>query len=166
LPPGRPWVLLVAGRDHDPGAPYERQCRERADQPDLAGRVRFVGYLEDPAPFYRAVDVAVVPSLEEPMGRIPLEAAAYARPSVAFATGGLPDVVRDNQTGWLVPTGDWAALAAVLDRLRDDPRPDVGEAARAWVEEAANPACYTARLVALYRRLLGRVTAPAAPVAG
>ena len=68
------------------------------------------------------------------MGRIPLEAAAAARPSLAFATGGLPDVVREGVSGLLIPTGDWGQLAEALGRLAEDPLPEVGRTARGWVE--------------------------------
>lgn len=163
LPPGRPWHALIAGRDNDPGAPYERLCRDRAARPDLAGRVQFLGYLEDTAPFYRAIDLAVVPSHEEPMGRVPLEAATFARPSVAYAVGGLPDVIRDGESGWLVPAGDWSALADALDRYLEDPHPGMGRTARAWVEEAADPVRYARWLTDIYHELLGRGTGASDP---
>ena len=153
LPGERPWHLLVAGRDPNAGAPYEQLARQRAEQPDLAGRVHFLGFLEDPAPFYRAIDLAIVPSRQEPLGRVPLEAAAFARPSVAFAVGGLVDTIRDGQTGWLVPAGDWPALTATLNGFLTEPAVEFGTAARAWVEQTAEPAAYARRLAGLYQQL-------------
>jgi glycosyltransferase involved in cell wall biosynthesis len=164
--PTRRWRLLVAGRDPEPGANYEKRCRERAEQPDLAGRVQFLGFLEDTASFYQAIDLAIVPSQEEPLGRVPLEAAAWARPSLAFAVGGLPDVVQHGETGWLVPAADWAALAQALVRFLEQPDPEIGEAARAWVEQAANPAQYAQRLAAFYGRLTGKGDRAASPSMG
>jgi glycosyltransferase involved in cell wall biosynthesis len=114
-----------------------------------------LGFLDDTTQFYRAIDVAVVPSLAEPLGRVPLEAAAHARPSVAFAVGGLPDTIRDGVTGWLVPAEDWPALTAALDGLVSDPVSEVGTAAREWIEQVANPARYARRLAAIYHRTFG-----------
>jgi glycosyltransferase involved in cell wall biosynthesis len=151
----RPWHLVIAGRDPNPGAPYEALCRDRAAGPDLAGRVSFLGFVDDTTEFYRAIDVAVVPSLAEPLGRVPLEAAAHGRPSVAFAVGGLPDTIRDGETGWLVPAEDWPGLSAALDRLLSGSSPEVGSAARDWVEQVADPAAYARRLAAMYHRTLG-----------
>jgi glycosyltransferase involved in cell wall biosynthesis len=149
----RDWQLLVAGRDPSPGAPHEALCLERARHLGIAERVRFLGFLNDADAFYHAVDLAVVPSLAEPLGRVPLEAAAFARPSLAFAVGGLPDTIRHGETGWLIPP-EAAALREALLAFLDDPHPRTGEAARAWVEQVADPHRYAARLAGLYRRLL------------
>jgi glycosyltransferase involved in cell wall biosynthesis len=156
LPKNRRWTVLIAGRNNQPGSTYEQQCRDRADRPDLSGRVHFLGFLDDTTAFYRAIDVAVIPSQEEPMGRIPLEAAAHSRPSVAFSVGGLPDVVLNGETGWLVPANDWGALANRLTELFDEDHAKVGIVARDWVEKASDPDCYARWLADLYRELLHR----------
>lgn len=162
----RPWRLLVAGRDPDPAGRYEALCRRRAAQDDLAGRVQFVGFLDDTEAFYRAIDCAVVPSLEEPLGRIPLEAGAMNRPAIAFDVGGLIDVIRHAETGWLVPPADWQALREALTQFLDHPTPEMGEAARSWVERVADPASHTQQLSALYARLMNRPpAADAGPIA-
>lgn len=161
LPRERPWLALIAGRDNDPGAPYEKLCRERAACPDLVGRVHFLGYLDDLTPFYRAIDVAVVPSLEEPMGRIPLEAASFSRPSLAFSVGGLPDVIQDRKTGWLVPANNWSALTDAMSNVTNGGVSEFGIAAREWVEEVADPVRYAHWLANLYRDLLPTRTSAA-----
>jgi glycosyltransferase involved in cell wall biosynthesis len=148
------WQLAVAGRDPRPGAPCETECREQVRRLGLDERVRFLGFLDDVAAFYDAVDVVVVPSLEEPLARVLYEAAAQVRPVVAYATGGLPEAIRHGETGWLVPRGDIAALRDCLrDRLEQSDA-IVGLAARAWVESAAAPGPYAAKVVDLYKRLL------------
>ncbi len=153
LPRERPWLALIAGQDNEPGAPYEKRCRERAARPDLSGRIRFLGYLDDLTPLYRSIDVAVVPSLEEPMGRIPLEAASFSRPSLAFSVGGLPDVVQDQKTGRLIPANDWSGLTDAMANLIDGGVADMGIAARSWVEEVADPVRYARWLADHYREL-------------
>ena len=65
--------------------------------------------------------VVLVPSRDEPFGLVALEAAHMARPVVAAAVGGLPEVVRHGRTGMLVPVDDAGALAAAAKTLIDDP---------------------------------------------
>jgi glycosyltransferase involved in cell wall biosynthesis len=149
------WQLVVAGRDPRPGAPYEQLCRQRAEQLGLGARVRFLGFQDDVATFFEAIDVAVVPSLEEPLGRVPLEAGAHGRPSIAFATGGLPETIRHGATGWLVPHGDVSALRDALARFIEEPDDCMGLEARRWVEAVADPRRYVEQLAELYRGLLG-----------
>jgi glycosyltransferase involved in cell wall biosynthesis len=83
-------------------------------------RVRFTGFRPDVAEAIAELDVLVVPSLAEPFGTVAAEAAAAAVPVVATRVGGLPEVVRDGETGLLVAPGDPDALAAAVGRLLDD----------------------------------------------
>lgn len=148
------WHLAIAGRDHRPGVPYETACRERIGRLGLGDRVTLVGFLDDVGPFYRAIDVAVVPSLVEPLGRIPLEAASYARPAIAFAAGGLEETIRDGETGWLVPPEDWDALGCTLKGFLSCPLGPHGPAARRWVETVVEPGNYARKVKSLYETLL------------
>ena len=77
-------------------------------------RVEFCGVLTNPAPAIAAADVIVLPSRREGLPVVVLEAFALERPVVASNVGGTPAVVRDGDTGWLVPPEDPAALAAAL----------------------------------------------------
>jgi glycosyltransferase involved in cell wall biosynthesis len=72
------------------------------------------------------MDVFVLASREEGIPNALLEAMAAARPSVATAVGGTPEVMEDGATGWLVPPRDPEALAAALEAALSDP----AEAAR------------------------------------
>lgn len=70
---------------------------------------------------YSAADVFVIPSLQESFGQTVIESLACGTPVVGFASGGIPDMVRPGQTGWLAPTGDTNALReAIVIALRDD----------------------------------------------
>ena len=78
--------------------------------------------------------VGIVPSVwPDPCPQVTMEAMAMAKPVVASATGGLTDLVRDGESGLLVPPGDAAALRDAVQRLVDDPglRVRMGEAGRA-----------------------------------
>lgn len=154
LPRSAKWTLLVAGRDPNEGAPHEALCRQHVAQRGFQDRVKFLGFLNDVKPFYRAIDVAIVPSLKEPLGRIPLEAASYAKPSIVFAVGGLPETVRDGQTGWLVPAGDVPALSRSLSNSLEAPSEEYGRNARAWVETISDPHQYAEKIASIYKELL------------
>jgi L-malate glycosyltransferase len=86
----------------------------------LEGRVLLAGARRRVAPWLEASDVLVLPSREEGMPVAALEAMAHGRAVVATAVGGTPEVVRDGETGCLVPPGDAVALAAALERVARD----------------------------------------------
>jgi glycosyltransferase involved in cell wall biosynthesis len=69
---------------------------------------------------YSAADVFALPSLQDNLPNTALEALACGTPVVGFAAGGVPDVVRDGETGWLAPPGDVDGLRAALKRLLAD----------------------------------------------
>src|SRR5205807_8725782 len=80
----------------------------------------FLGTRDDIPVCLAALDLFVLPSLNEGMGRALVEAMAMGRPVVATRVGGIPDVVTDGATGLLVPPRDDRALAdAILTLLRD-----------------------------------------------
>lgn len=71
---------------------------------------------------YAASYVVVLPSLMEGFGLTLLESMAASKPCVASSVGGVPEIVRDGETGILVPPGDSSALAEALSRLLADPK--------------------------------------------
>jgi len=104
------------------------QCRDL----DISAKVTFLGWQRDLDPVYRRWDVFCMPSLEEGFGLAALEAMASGLPVVATSVGGLPEIVEDGVTGFLVPPSDPQALAANLRTLlRDGSRKQtMGTAAR------------------------------------
>lgn len=131
-------VGVVAG-DAWPGQEqHERRLRDLGARLALGDRLRMIGFREDVAGLYGAADVVVVPSTRpDPLPNSALEAAAAGCCVVAAAHGGLPEIIRDGQTGVLVPPGDPRALAEALASLADDPgrRRALGAAAAADVRE-------------------------------
>lgn len=99
----------------------------------LGHRVRLLGAREEVAPLVREGAVFLLPSETESFGLAALEALSSGVPVVAHATGGLPEVVRDGETGFLVPPGDLDAMTERLMLLLGDPelRGQMGRTARA-----------------------------------
>jgi len=83
--------------------------------------VSFLGFRQDVAAFMQASDLIVLPSLEEGLPVVLLEALALARPVVATAVGGVPEVVKHEETGLLVPPRDADELARAMLYLLDRP---------------------------------------------
>ncbi|MBI4770871.1 MAG: glycosyltransferase family 4 protein [Chloroflexi bacterium] len=97
-----------------------------------------------------------------------LEAMALGVPVVASRMGGLPDLVRDGETGLLVQAGDARGLAAALERLSESPETvqRMGAAARRRAEAEFDVEVYYRRLMEIYRESVSPLTARAAHPAG
>jgi glycosyltransferase involved in cell wall biosynthesis len=123
----------------------------------IAGAVCHVGWQHDVRPWLDATDVLVFPSRDEPFGLAVLEAAAAARPTVAYDEGGVRETVVSGETGLLVPAGDVAALAAAMRWLHDHPRERaaMGRAARARVATRFDPAAAARVFCESLRRVCG-----------
>ena len=145
-------VALVAG---EAWRGDERRARELAAR-GPAGRVRMLGFRDDVGTVLGAADVVAVPSTApDPLPNSALEAAGAGCCVVASAHGGLPEILRDGETGVLVRPGDPDALADALGALRDDParRERLGAAAAADVRERFAPGRLLERVQALYDRV-------------
>lgn len=144
-------VGLLAG--DGPGADM---LRREADMLGLAHAVTFAGHVSRVARVYRALDVAVLPSLSEGMPNAALEAMLHGLPVVASHVGGVPEVVRDGETGLLVPPGDETQLAAALVALCADVerRKALGARGRERVLGHFAPHQRAERILGLYHELL------------
>lgn len=137
--------------------PDREHLEQRAHELGVVRRCLFLGYQQDVAPYYEAIDALLLPSVNEGTPVSVIEALAAGRPAVATRVGGVPDVVRDGVDGYLVEVGDASTLAERLAELARDParRAAMGEAGRKRVLERYAVGRLVDDVDDLYRRLLG-----------
>lgn len=137
-----------------------------ARQAGLGEAARFHGFVsrEELSRRFAASDVFVLPAVVdakgdvEGLGVVLIEALRYGRPVIGSAAGGIVDIVRDGETGLLVPPGDEEALARAIARLQDDPElaARLVRRGQAHVEREFAWDVVVGRLVDLYGTLAGR----------
>lgn len=126
----------------------ESRCRELK----ISDRVTFTGWREDIPEILPGLDILVLPSLNEAVGRTLIEAGACGIPVVATKVGGIPEIVKDMETGILVPPGDADGLARALISLIEDndKRQRMGEMARFWADDKFSASRMVASFSDLY----------------
>lgn len=130
---------------------------ELEQQAETAGvSIEFLGLREDIPTIMAAFDILVVPSINEGMGRVILEAGAAGVPVVASRVGGIPDIVDDGETGLLTPPRAPEALAEALQLLIQSPerRRLMGATARAKIVPHYSLEQMVQRIETVYEELL------------
>ena len=152
LEPGS-FRLRIAG-----DGPERPALEEEAAHLGLDGAVELLGTREDVGDLLAAADVFVLSSDSEGLPMSVLEAMASGLPVVASAVGGIPELVRDEGTGVLVPPRDPGALAAALEALIAQPalRARLGEAGRRRIEHDFSLAEFRRAHLEIYRTALRR----------
>lgn len=140
-------------------APRERYLQrllQLAERLSVRDRLIVVGFQEDVVPFLHAMDVFVLPSRTEGLPITILEAMAAGKPVVATAVGGIPEVIRDGETGLLIPPCDPGRLAECVIQLLEAPTlaKTMGDAGRAWVERTFPLEQEAKQTCALYHHVL------------
>ncbi|MFH1903479.1 MAG: glycosyltransferase family 4 protein [Candidatus Omnitrophota bacterium] len=154
--------FIIVGRDTSDGP--DRQSFKKyvlQDFPEQYNEnVQFPGYVseEELSVYYKNCDLFIAPSLYESFGLIYVEAMAYGKPVIGCRVGGVPEVVKDGETGILVPPEDPAELArAITEILINYPlREKMSQAARTHVEENFSRQKMVENTLAAYRGLLGK----------
>jgi glycosyltransferase involved in cell wall biosynthesis len=147
--PGAKLLLVGAG-------PQEKNLLRIIEEEGLGPSVILPGFRDDAPQVLNTLDVFVFPSLEEALGTAVLEAMAMKRPVVATRVGGIPEVVQEGKTGYLVEPGNPGAIAEkVIPLLQDkDLCLKMGSQGRRWVEAYYDNRLMVQRIEQLYQRLM------------
>jgi glycosyltransferase involved in cell wall biosynthesis len=140
------WRFVLVGGGDD-----EAELRKAAGN---GGAIHFAGQVENVGDYLAAFDLFAFPSIREGIGSTLLDAMDYGLPIVSSNVGGLPEVVKNGETGLLIPPRDPEALANALRRLRYDPELAgcFAKAGRARAHEYSVPLMVD-RYLALYQKL-------------
>ncbi len=142
-------VLALAG-----AGSLESDLRSRAG--DMAFRLAVLGHVGAMDRFMASIDIFTLPSHQEAMPLVLLEAMSAARPVVATRVGGIPEVIEHESTGLLVEPSRPEELASALRRLAGDPdlRARLGGAARDVVRRRHGAARMVHEVESLYREVI------------
>ncbi len=138
---------------------YEAQIRAQAEKLGLQDALEWTGFRSDAAQLLQKMSVVVHASTSgEPFGQVIVEAMLASKPVVATNGGGVPEIVQEGRTGWLVPMNDATAMAAAVIRLLENPE-TARQMGREGRERALN--CFsiqkTAREIeAIYAEMLAK----------
>lgn len=134
---------------------YLNRLKRQVDTLGLSGRVVWHGFVQDRRQIYQELDFCVVPvpaGANEALPTVAIEAGFFGLPVVASRRGGLPEIIEDGVTGFLVDAGNVEQLADKLEELVGKPelRRGLGEAARCRVKESFG----RSRFIADFERLM------------
>ena len=152
------WTLTMAGGFRGEAEAAFRQWAVR--HPRAAQRVQLLPYARDPVglnALYGQADLVLNPALWDGMPNSVLEAMACGRPVLSTRVGGMSDLVRDGETGYLLGLSQLGQLASTIEKILDDPgRAQIGRAARDYVQAHHRPE----QEAQAYRELLQSVLRP------
>lgn len=136
--------LLIVGKDEN--RTYAADLRQQIKERGLTDRVRHLGPQLQPdlAILMGRASVLVLPSMSEGLGRVIIEAMATGTPVIGSRVGGIPELIQNGVTGFLVPPGDENALAEKLRWILRNPEKsrDMGKSARAFVARSFSTESY------------------------
>jgi glycosyltransferase involved in cell wall biosynthesis len=112
-------ILVLVGKGDEKGE-EEIKLKEQVGNLGLRDKVHFLGWRSDVDKIMGCFDIFVLPSLNEGMGRVLVEAMAAGLPIVASRVGGIPDLVKNGQNGLLLPPEDAIALEKAISSLLED----------------------------------------------
>ncbi len=142
--------FLISG-----AGPEEANLRQLARDLKISEQVTFVPNLLDYAACLAAMDIFCLPSLKQGLGTIMLEAMTLGKPVIATGVGGVYSVIRDNETGLVIPPSDSETLAECVMKLLDDVdwARSIGHAGREMVKQNFNVETMVRLTVDLYRQI-------------
>ena len=118
-----PWELHLAGEPQDDaGVMMMSELKQKYQTQSWWPQVHWHGWVEQPQEFLKSLDLLICPSAEfDPFPTILLEAGQAGLPVVATRVGGVPEIIREGENGWLFDAGDWAQGAGQIVALLQAP---------------------------------------------
>ena len=150
-------TLTVRGRFDSVDREYKRVVTNLISDLGLQDRVQLQGYISDPATVYADIDVICVPShIPDPLPRSVMEPMAHGIPVIAYPAGGIPEMVCDRKTGFLVANADQFISAIRTLACNNHLMETIRLAARRKVETEFSITLLHANVNAIYQRLVRR----------
>ncbi|NVO02407.1 MAG: glycosyltransferase [Bacteroidetes bacterium] len=145
--------LLIVGNGS-----CESELKSRVKELQIEDKVLFAGFVNhsEIVSYYNNIDIFVVPSIRESFGVSVIEASACELPVIVSNTGGLPEVVENNSTGFIVPPQNSKAIAEAIEILLNDKMliSEMGKAGRKMVETKYNWPICVERMIDIYNKAL------------
>ncbi len=148
------FFLMIAG-----DGPLKSDMEERTRDLGLADNVRFLGFRSDAPAITSAADVFLLPSLTEGIPLVVLESMAVGTPVIASMVGGVPDLIKNRETGYLFSPGNIEELAECIRNVyknRSQAR-QMSERAKAFVNSSYSPLNWAEELTSIYLKASNRI---------
>lgn len=148
--------LIVGSWVLDFEKPRVNFLKQYAEKLGLKEKVIFTDFTADVRKYYHLMDIVVVPSWEEPLGLVTLEAMACGKPVIGTNSGGTPEIIQDQVSGILVPPRDPVALARAIIRLSEDGelRKRLSSEGRKIIEEFFNGSRFINDIESIYKEAI------------
>ncbi len=107
--------LLIVG-----DGPLMQELKQQCEQLDIVNKVIFTGFIIEPQKLLKIMDIFLLPSLSEGTSMTLLEAMSFSKPCIVTDVGGNPEIVKNEETGLIIPSGDVNALTkSCLDLINN-----------------------------------------------
>lgn len=148
--------LWLVGHERECGGSYTQCLRNLCVELGVAHLVSFVGFRKDTPELFKAADFLLLPSTRETTSLVMLEAQASGAVVLAAPTGGIPAVIKDSRTGYLIAADDFMGYARRLAALLANPGESarISEAASQFVAQNHGMSRYCERVLEEYDALL------------
>ena len=112
--------IIFGGSSNLDQTPYTRSLAEQVNNSGLSDKVTWAEFIEDTPAMMNSIDILVHPALTEGSGRVIMEAMAAGKPVVGMKSGGVQELIRDGENGFLVQPGNDQDLAVKVKLLIED----------------------------------------------
>lgn len=133
-----------------------RKLEEKVNSAGFKEQIIFLGWREDVADIMGILDILVLPSLNEAVGIVLIEAQSLGVPVIASNVGGIPEMINPGESGILIPPADPEALASAINHLLADPQrlQNMSLAAKTWVKDRFKAEQMVAKIIDIYQQVL------------